>query len=120
MNESMKRRKQHKLNEHGSSSCKTGEFPELNGITIFEANGWSKRGVECMCCNTVGIIEHKIVQLIRWGDDYAKTARFNYTVCPSCRKNHEALIRLFKSDRVKGILDIVPQSIVFGERAGDI
>jgi len=99
-----------------AAGCVTSEFPELNGYTIFEASGWSRDEVTCHCCGKSDLHKFCYVQLIHWGDDWQKTTRFNYKVCPECRSDHDMLLQLFASDKVIGILDVVPQTIVFGSK----
>ena len=107
------------LPQYPTESCKTAEFPELTGVTIFEAKCWKGAGVTCDCCDTENVQTYRLIQLIRWGTEWIRTARFNYNVCETCRADHERLLQLFNSEKVKGIIDVVPQTIVFGERAND-
>lgn len=99
-----------------TSSCLTHMFPEIIGASIFEAKSWERVPVTCDCCGTGEHNDFFTIQVIRWGDDWIKTKRFNYKICPACRKDHNALAITLNSDTIPSIIDIVPQTIVFSDK----
>jgi hypothetical protein len=99
-----------------TSSCLTHMFPEIIGASIFEAKSWERVPVTCDCCGTGEHNDFFTIQVIRWGDDWIKTKRFNYKICPACRKDHNALAMTLDSDTIPSIIDIVPQTIVFSDK----